>query len=94
MNAGPARRFGTSSLSEPWSCRHVLSMHVRRERLGEDFGRVVVGVDLAHFDAPVRHVLAHLQVSPVNVPRALAHLRSFDSSTAPLLSTYRGVGSF
>eukprot|EP00965_Chrysotila_dentata_P067270 2226257-Pleurochrysis_carterae.AAC.1 len=60
MNAGPARRFGTSSLSDPSSCRHVLPMHVRRKRLGKDVGRVVVGVDLAHFGASVRHVLAHL----------------------------------
>eukprot|EP00965_Chrysotila_dentata_P014344 475395-Pleurochrysis_carterae.AAC.1 len=59
-------------------------MHVRRERLGEDVGRVVVGVDFAHFDASVRNVPAHLQVSPVNVSRSLARTICAPSTARPL----------
>eukprot|EP00965_Chrysotila_dentata_P061967 2053375-Pleurochrysis_carterae.AAC.1 len=72
-----------SVCSDPSSRRHVLSVHVRREGLGEDVGRVVIGVDLTHLDAPVRHIFSHLQVSPVDVSRAFtrsALLRQLDRS--------------
>eukprot|EP00965_Chrysotila_dentata_P205395 6182934-Pleurochrysis_carterae.AAC.1 len=69
--------------SDTSSRRHVLSVYVRRERLGEDVGRVVIGVDLAHLVAPVRHVIAHLQILPIDMSRALtrsALLRQLDRS--------------
>eukprot|EP00965_Chrysotila_dentata_P151097 4994173-Pleurochrysis_carterae.AAC.1 len=47
-------------------------MHIGRHELGEDIGHVLGRVDLADLDAPMRDVLAYLQVAPIDVPRALA----------------------
>eukprot|EP00965_Chrysotila_dentata_P113327 3745170-Pleurochrysis_carterae.AAC.1 len=65
MIAGPARRGDMSRLTP--ACRgHMLVMYRGRQRLGEDVGHVVVGVDLACLDMPVSDVLSHLQVAPVD----------------------------
>eukprot|EP00965_Chrysotila_dentata_P203004 6181465-Pleurochrysis_carterae.AAC.1 len=69
--------------SDPSGRRHVLLVHLRREGIGEDVGRVVIGVDLAYLDAPVRHVLSHLKILPVDMSLALkrsALLRQLDRS--------------
>eukprot|EP00965_Chrysotila_dentata_P104761 3460347-Pleurochrysis_carterae.AAC.1 len=47
-------------------------MHGGQQRLSKDVGHVIVRSNLAYLDAPVRDVLPHLQVAPIDVPRTLA----------------------
>eukprot|EP00965_Chrysotila_dentata_P160163 5289512-Pleurochrysis_carterae.AAC.1 len=58
-------------------------MYRGQQRLGEDVGDVVVGVDLTHLNVPVSYVLSYFQIAPVNMPRALAK--------APVLGQFAGA---
>eukprot|EP00965_Chrysotila_dentata_P137895 4561033-Pleurochrysis_carterae.AAC.1 len=72
MNAGPSRRpLSLPASGDVASCVHVLAMHVGRQELCEDVGHVLARVDLADLDAFVRDAFSHLQVAPIDVPRAL-----------------------
>eukprot|EP00965_Chrysotila_dentata_P103660 3421583-Pleurochrysis_carterae.AAC.1 len=50
----------------------MLVMHRRRQRLGEDVGHVIIGMNLVHLNAPVSDVLSHFQVASIDMPRTLA----------------------
>eukprot|EP00965_Chrysotila_dentata_P100788 3329511-Pleurochrysis_carterae.AAC.4 len=71
-SAGPSRRLPSSLASDRASRVHMLVMLIGRQGLCEDVGHFLGRVDLADLDAPMRNVLAYLQVGPIDVLRALA----------------------
>eukprot|EP00965_Chrysotila_dentata_P115493 3816729-Pleurochrysis_carterae.AAC.1 len=61
------------------------------QRLCEHVGVVVVGVYLAHLDESVRDVIPHLEITPINLSRALtraALLGQLDRSA--VVNVHRG----
>eukprot|EP00965_Chrysotila_dentata_P119743 3959394-Pleurochrysis_carterae.AAC.1 len=69
MKAGPAHRSSfLLAASKAARSIHMLVIHACRQRLCKHVGHVVVRPYVAHFDAAVRDVLAHLQIAPVNMP--------------------------
>eukprot|EP00965_Chrysotila_dentata_P009520 310090-Pleurochrysis_carterae.AAC.5 len=74
MIEGPARRRSRHLCA--WMCnasrsQHMPVVHSCGQRPCEHVGNVVVGVYLVHLDEPVRDVLSHLEVTSINMSRAL-----------------------
>eukprot|EP00965_Chrysotila_dentata_P242006 6204637-Pleurochrysis_carterae.AAC.1 len=55
----------------------MASMHVGGQGIGEEIGRVIVGVDLHHTHDTMRDVLPNLEVATIDVARATTRLAFF-----------------
>eukprot|EP00965_Chrysotila_dentata_P050341 1667728-Pleurochrysis_carterae.AAC.2 len=66
-------------------------MHIRRQRLCEYVGHVVVRSYFAHLNVALCDVLAHLQVAPINMSRALTKASLFRELDCPrVVHVHRG----
>eukprot|EP00965_Chrysotila_dentata_P005309 174241-Pleurochrysis_carterae.AAC.2 len=62
---------------------HMFEMHACRQRLCKHVGHVVVRSYLAHLDVAVGDVLAHLQIAPIDMSRALTRASLFRELDCP-----------
>eukprot|EP00965_Chrysotila_dentata_P130571 4316877-Pleurochrysis_carterae.AAC.1 len=71
----PGRHAAESSIaprSNAASRVHIYVMPARRKQFREHVGHVIVRANRAHLDVAVRHILAYLEVTSIDMPRALA----------------------